>query len=76
MQIIKGNKYIGEPEGTKVYKNFIFWTVIPIIKIPIKKTKAKLKVITAWLVIVKLYKVIPSKLENNINKNKVNFKGK
>ena len=61
---MKGNKYIGDPEGINVFKNFIFCITIPIKKIPIKNTKAKLKVITAWLVIVKLYKVIPNKLEN------------
>ena len=71
-----GAKANGEPAGknsTNICKPCFF---IPIIFIPIKKVKAKPKVIIIWLVIVNAKGIIPNKLEKSIKKKIQNKAGK
>lgn len=50
------------PDGRKNPKKCNLWILRAIILIPIKRVNAKLKVTNIWLVIVKLYGIIPIKL--------------
>lgn len=74
--IKNGFKIFGAPDGIKVLIKDIFWISIPTNTIEIKNEKLSVNAIVTWLVNVKLYKDIPTKLAINMNKNKVNIKGK
>ena len=50
------------PDGRKNPKKCNLCILMAIILIPIKRVNAKLKVTNIWLVIVKLYGIIPIKL--------------
>jgi hypothetical protein len=72
----RGANAIGAPDGRKSDKKWKPWVWIPITLIPKKVTTAKPRVTTIWLVTVKLYGIIPNKLQNNIKENTEKITGK
>ena len=61
-----GAKAIGAPEGKNNDNKWKPCVFIPIMFIAIKAIKANPKVTIIWLVTVKLYGIIPNKLQNKI----------
>ena len=66
----------GAPGGKNKLKKCVPFFKIPKILIPTKIANAIEKVTMIWLVTVKLYGIIPIKLQNNIIKKVVNINGK
>lgn len=66
----------GAPGGKKRENNAKPCNEKPIKLIAKKKERAKVKVTTIWLVVVKAYGIIPIKLHKSMNKNKESRAGK
>ena len=76
MNTSRGAKANGAPGGKNRLKKCVRFFRIPSILIPTKMARASENVSIRWLVTVKLYGIIPSKLLNKIIKNVVNISGK
>jgi len=76
MKTSKGASAIGAPGGKKRLRKCVLFLTIPIIFKPINPASAVQKVTIRWLVTVKLYGIIPSKLQTSIIIKVVKIKGK
>ena len=74
--IISGHSITETPGGTKKLKKRTPCLTKPSIVTPMKTMSASAKVTMMWLVKVKLYGTMPSRLPNRMNMNSVNTSGK
>ena len=70
--IMNGTKTLGAPWGTKELKKCRPWVKMPSKVTPMNTASAMAKVTMMWLVKVKLYGIMPSRLPNRIKRKRIN----